>query len=153
MPVTTLTDISDLIVTKLQDLVIEGDSPADDTDLFGEIKDYATNKFAKYPAVTVTPTGGIDGEMKDTGRNVRVYNFKITLWQEQTQAGASPAEADRIMKQACEKVILAFDEDRNFNYKVSRVKVVRMEFNYRVGAGTYDFATFDVNCEVVVPNY
>lgn len=145
---TTIKDIRALIAAKLADIKDESNAS-----VFGTISEVATSKFEKYPAVVILPTGGSHGEMKDTGRNIRTFSFDISLYQEQSQAGRTQEEANTIMTDVCDRILQAFDKDRNFNFQVSRVKVVGMSFNYKVSAGTFVFATFKLDCEVVVANY
>lgn len=148
MSATTIKDIRALIAAKLATLL-----DTDNESIFGAILEYASSKFDEYPAVTILPTGGSQGEMKDTGRNIRVFSFDVSIYQEQTNAGKTQQEANTVMTDICDRVLQAFDQDRNFNFEVSRVRVADMAFNYKVAAGTFIFATFKIDCEVVVPNY
>lgn len=145
---TTLEDIRALVVAKLQALKNQrGDS------LFGNVFDYANGDFTKYPVAVVLPTGGSTGQGVDTHRIERIFSFQVTLYQEQTQAGKTKSEANDIMTEAVDKVIKAFDQDPDLGGELQIVKVVRMDFNFKVSAGTYVFATFQVDCVVIVPNY
>jgi hypothetical protein len=145
---TTLEDIRALVVAKLQALKNQRGDP-----LFGNVFDYANGDFTKYPVAVVLPTGGSTGQGVDTHRIERIFSFQVTLYQEQTQAGKTKSEANDIMTEAVDKVIKAFDQDPDLGGELQIVKVVRMDFNFKVSAGTYVFATFQVDCVVIVPNY
>ncbi len=145
---TTMADIRDLIVTKLQGLDnLRGDP------LFGEVFDYAQGDFKKYPVAVVLPTGGSTGSGVDTHRIERTFSFQVTLYQEQTQAGKTKDEANNIMTEAVDKVIVAFDQDPDLGGELQIVRVVKMDFSFKVAAGTFSFATFQIDCVVIVPNY
>lgn len=143
---TTLVDIKALLVTKIESIVDGGDS------IFGMIKDYATGDFNKYPAVIIRPTGGT-GEYVDTARNERTFTFTIDLYQEQSKQGKTQEEATDIMESAVDKILTAFDQDKTLGNEVQTVEVVEMEFDFSNTKGTYNFASFEVNCVVVVDNF
>ncbi len=142
----TAEQIRDLIVTKLQALLI-GNVP-----VFGEVFPYGQGDFTTYPVAVVRPTGG-NGIEIDTHRNERTFNFEVTLYQEQTKAGKTKAEANEKMIKAADLVTLMFDQDKDLGGEVQNVKVVKFSYDFRVAAGTYVFATYQVEARVVVPNY
>jgi len=146
---TTLEDIRALIVSKMQGLTRGTGADL----LFGEVFDYGQGKFEKYPVAVVLPTGGSSGQEIDTHRNERTFSFMVSLYQEQSRAGATKQEANDIMTEAVDKVIIAFDQDKTLGGEIQRVKVVKMTFDFKVSAGTYIFATFQVDCDVIVSNY
>lgn len=145
---TTLKDIRTLIVTKLQGINKAGGDP-----LFGNVFDYANGDFTKYPVAVVLPTGGSTGQGVDTHRIERIFSFQVTFYQEQTQAGKDKSDANDIMTDAVDKAIVAFDQDPDLGGELQIVKVIKMDFNFKVSAGTYIFATLQVDCVVIVPNY
>jgi hypothetical protein len=145
---TTLNDIRDLLVTKMQGITKTGGDP-----LFGDVFDYANGDFTKYPVTVILPTGGSTGQGVDTHRIERVFSFQITFYQEQTQAGKNKSDANDIMTEAVDKTIESFDKDPDLGGELQIIKVVKMDFNFKVSAGTYIFATLQVDCVVIVPNY
>lgn len=145
---TTLKDIRALIVAKLQGLTKTGGNP-----LFGEVFGYAQGDFTKYPVAVVLPTGGSTGQGVDTHRIERVFSFIVTFYQEQTQAGKNKDDANDIMTDVVDKAIIAFDQDPDLGGELQIIKVVKMDFNFKVSAGTYIFATLQVDAVVIVPNY
>lgn len=145
---TTAEEIRGLIAAKLSALTKDNGDP-----LFGEVFEYANGDFTKYPVAVVLPTGGSTGSEVDTHRIERTFSFQVTLYQEQSQAGKTKQEADDIMIKATDKIIIAFDQDPDLSGAIEKVRVVTMDYNFRVAAGTYLFATFQVDCVVIVPNY
>jgi hypothetical protein len=145
---TTVKDIRALIVAKMQGLTKTGGDP-----LFGEVFDYAQGDFTKYPVAVVLPTGGSTGSEVDTHRIERIFSFQVSFYQEQTQAGKDKSDANDIMTDAVDKAIIAFDQDPDLGGELQIVKIVKMDFNFKVSAGTYVFATLQVDCVVIVPNY
>jgi len=145
---TTMEGIRALIKTKLESLTKDNGDP-----LFGEVFDYANGDFTKYPVAVVLPTGGSTGSGVDTHRIERTFSFQVTLYQEQSQAGKTKEEANDIMTKATDKVIIAFDQDPDLSGEIQIVRVVSMDYSFRVAAGTFTFATFQVDCAVIVPNY
>lgn len=145
---TTIEDIRALIVAKMQGINKPGGDP-----LLGEVFDYAQGNFTKYPVAVVLPSGGSTGLGVDTHRIERIFSFNVTLYQEQTQAGKDKQDANDIMTKAADLVIKSFDQDPDLGGELQIVRVVKMDFNFKVSAGTYIFATFQVDCVVIVPNY
>lgn len=146
MASSTLAEIKELIKTKLQGLQIGG------VDIFGEVYDYAQGNFEKYPVAVINVSGG-SGEVIDTHRIERTFRFVIRLYQEQSENGKTPAQADALMTAAADAVLIAFDQDKDLGGEIEIVRVVDFDFDFKVAAGPINFATFNVNCVVVVPNY
>lgn len=144
---TKLADIRDLIKAKLEDLGDSGDP------VFKEVFDYAQGDFKKYPVAVILPTGGSEGSVLDTHRNHRTFSFLVTCYHEQTDAGPDKEEVNDIMTNVVDEVIVAFDQDKNFGFEVEQIRVVKMDFNFRVANGPFDFASFQVDAVVVVHNY
>ena len=119
---------------------------------FKNVYEYPTSTFDGYPSAVIIPTGGVDGKVIDTHRNERTFNFKVSLYQAQTQEGLNKMEAYDRLRDVCDAVIVAFDQDKDFNHEVLEIKVVKMSFEFRSQGGTQDFATFDVDVRTVVQN-
>ena len=143
---TTLVEIKALLITKIQSIKVG------DVSVFGEIKDYATGDFTKYPAVVVRPLGGV-GEYIDTARNERTFSFAVELFQEQSEVGKSKEQASDILESVVDKLLTAFDQDKTLGNEVQTVEVVEMRFDFDNRKGTYNFANFEINCVVVVNNF
>ena len=144
---TTLAGIKALLKTKLESIVdTHGDS------VFGDIFDYPQGDFGKYPAIVIMPTGS-DGTVLDTARNERVFHFSLNLYQEQSQIGKTKQEASDIMTAVSDKIFEAFDQDPYLSDEVEFVKVVKASFNFMVQQGTFSFATFQIDCAVIVDNH
>lgn len=143
---TTIVDIKALLITKIKGITVGGNS------IFGQVTDYATGDFEKYPAVVVRPIGGT-GEYIDTARNERTFSFAIDLFQEQSEVGKTKEQATDILESAVDKILEAFDQDKTLGNEVQTVEVVEMRFDFDNRKGTYNFASFDINCVVVVNNF
>jgi len=143
---TTLVDIKALLVTKIQSIKVGAVS------VFGQVTDYAAGDFTNYPAVVVRPSGGT-GEYIDTARNERTFAFTVDLFQEQSEVGKTKEEASDILESVVDKLLIAFDQDKTLGNEVQTVEVVEMRFDFDNRKGTYNFASFDINCVVVVNNY
>jgi len=72
------------------------------------VKKYHTTEFTGYPAATVEMSSNENIEMTTT-ENLIDYNFDIIVHQEITKAGRS--EAHRILAQAVDAIIAAFNND------------------------------------------
>lgn len=121
----------------------------------GDVYEYPNGPagLGKYPSAVILPTGGSEGEIKDTGRTLRIWSFDIFVYQEQTPSGKTKAEANAVMTNLIDDIVEALDRDYTFNLSVSRVHVVKMEFDYTGANGPYVVAKFNVECEVLVQNY
>lgn len=142
----TITSILALLKSKLATLTISG-SPA-----FGVVFDYADGDFEEYPAAVVTESGG-RGQVIDTHRNQRTFQFTIKLYQEQSRAGKTKSEAADIMRACADAILTAFDQDKDLNGQVDIVRVVEFDTNFKIAAGTFNFATFKVDVVVLVHSY
>lgn len=140
-------DIRQLIVDKLEAMIDENSDP-----IFKQVFPYAQGDFTQYPVAVVKPTGGRGAEI-DTHRNERIYEFVVSLYQEQSQAGKTKIEADAIMTKCSDALLKAFDEDKTLGDEVQIVKVVQFDLDFKVAAGTFNFGNFRIECLVVVPNY
>jgi len=143
----TIKDIRKIIVDKLEAMVDGGGDK-----IFNQVFAYAQGNFSKYPVAVVKPVGGRGTEI-DTHRNERVFSFVISLYQEQSQAGKTNQEADDIMTKCSDAILEAFDQDKTLGNEVEIVKVVEFDTDFKVAAGTFNFANFRIECLVVVPNY
>jgi len=144
---TTLEGLKALIKSKLQTLVDGGGDS-----IFGDIFDYPEGNFEKYPSIVILQTGA-DGNILDTARNERTFHFIINLYQEQSQVGKTKQEADILMTKASDAIIEAFDQDPDLGGTVEKIVVMEANFDFKVQQGTFNFATFKVDCVVIVDNY
>ena len=146
MDQTTLRGVQDALITKITGIQIGGE------DIFGEVFGYDEGDFKKFPAVVVTFEGGTGSEI-DTHRNERIYNFVVKLYQEQSQASKSKAEANAIMTRATDAILIALDQDKDLSGVVKNVRVVEFTTDFKDRPGTWNFATFKIDCVVIVDNY
>jgi hypothetical protein len=144
---TTLVELKALIKTKLQSIV-DGSG----NQMMGDIFDYPNGEFKKYP-VAVIIDSGMTGIELDMARNERTFHFLVNLFQEQTHAGKTNQTASEAMEAVADKLIIAFDKDIDFGGEVERVRVVDGSFDFKVSAGTFNFATFKIDIVTIVPNY
>jgi hypothetical protein len=148
MAADTLVTIKALIKAKLQGLV-DGLGAS----IFKDISDYPTAKFAGYPSVVIIQKG-VTGNWLDTGRNERTFKFTIDLYQEQSKAGRTQDQADKIMAESVDAILTAFDQDKDFGGQLQIVRVVSATFDFKSGnTETFNYATFEVDCVAIVPNY
>lgn len=143
----TIKDIRKIIEDKLRAMVDGGGDL-----IFNEVFAYPQGDFTKYPVAVVRPVGGRGVEI-DTHRNERIFQFIISLYQEQTKAGKTKEEASDIMTKCSDAILEAFDQDKTLGDSVEIVRVVEFDTDFKVGAGTFNFANFRIDCAVVVPNY
>jgi hypothetical protein len=147
MASTTLTQIIALLKTKISALK-NGTAP-----IFTEVLDYAEGKFsAGFPAARIYETGG-NGNVADTHRNQRTFNFVAKLYQEQSNAGKTADEAATIMRAATDAVITAFDQDRDLSREVMTVRVVGFSTDFSIQKGAFNFATIQIDVVVLVNSY
>jgi len=144
---TTLKDVTALIKTK-----IEGLKDGSGDVIFQNVYDYPKGDFETYPVAVIIPTLA-EGGIVTTKQNKRTFKFDVSLYQENTPAGRTSEQATDAMITAIDSFILAFDQDKNLNYQVSYVQVVKIDFSFRAQQGPFIFAVFQVECEVVVQNY
>jgi hypothetical protein len=143
---TILHDIKDLIKTKISGLKSGSDT------IFQEVFDYPMGNFTKYPAVVIIPVAQ-EGDIITTKQNNRTFKFEISMYQENTPEGRTASQAMEAMVTAIDAFILAFDQDKNLNYQVDYIEVVRGSFKFRAQNGPFAFAVFEVDCKVLVQNY
>lgn len=143
---TTLKTIRDLIKTKVEGLEANG------VPIFQNVYDYAKGDFTTYPSAVILPIEA-DGEIITTRQNKRTFKFEVSMYQEQTPAGKTAQEANDLMTTAIDEFIKAFDADKNLNFQVDYVQVVKMTFSFRAQTGPFVFAKFEVDAQVLVQNY
>lgn len=146
MDQTTLAGVQSALISKITALQVGGE------DIFGQVFGYGEGDFAKFPAVVVTFTGGTGSEI-DTHRNERIYNFVVRLYQEQSAAGKTKAEANTRMTTATDAILTALDQDKDLGGVVKNVHVVEFITDFKDRPGTWNFATFKIDCIVIVQNY
>lgn len=139
------------IIAKLK-TVLEGILQAPAKPLFGEVHDYAEGNFETYPAAVIFERTG-DGVEIDTHRNERNWTFRIILYQEQSSVGKTKSEAAANMRLCVDKVLQTFDENRNLDGLVARVKVVPVALDFSPRTGKFTFATIDITLVDLVNNY
>ena len=143
----TLAQIKALIKAKLQTLVDGGG-----ISIFKDIYDYPTGKFTSFPAIVIVNTGA-SGTWLDCGRNERTFTFTLELYQEQL-ANKTQSEADIIMTACADAILTAFDTDKDLAGEVEIVRVVSATFDFKGGnTEPFNFATFNIECVAIVPNY
>lgn len=120
--------------------------------LFGQILDYGEAEFTAYPAAVILDRAG-NGEVIDTHRNEREFIFRILLYQEQSAAGKTKAEAAAKMRACVDAVMAKFDQNINMDGVVARVRVIPVAFEYTQRTGTFNFATIDLVAVDLVNNY
>lgn len=146
MDETTLAGVQSALITKIQSLQVGSE------DIFGEVFGYAEGDFTKFPSVVVTFTGGTGSEI-DTHRNERIFNFEVRLYQEQSKAAKTKAEANARMTQATDAILIALDKDKDLGGVVKNVRVVEFTTDFKDRPGSWNFATFRIDCVVIVENY
>lgn len=143
---TTIAGVVALLKSKMESLQVSGQT------VFETVLDYADGDFQTYPACTITEDGG-RGATQDTHRNVRTHDITIRFYQEQSRAGKTKAEAAAIMRAITDAALIALDTDKTLSGGVDIVKVVSFDTNFRVAAGTFNFATIKVEAQVLVVNH
>lgn len=143
----TMQEIKDLIVAKLIGL-----TNSHGKIIFGDVFGYADGDFTKYPAITLTPVA-FNGETIDTHRIERTLSFEAKLYQEQSVAGKTKVETDELMTEAADAVLHAFDTDSALTDEVQKVEVVSGIFDFKATNGTFNFATFRLDCKIIINNY
>ena len=114
--------------------------------------DYPEGDFKKFPAAVVTVTGGV-GQVLDTHKNERTFNFMVRLYQEQSEAATDKASADQIMTAAADALLIAFDQDKDLGGASEIIRVVDFDLDFKQQPGTWNFATFKINVLVIVPSW
>jgi hypothetical protein len=142
----TLQAVIALLETKLKGLK-NGTAP-----IFGDVFTYAEGDFKNFPTACVIESGG-KGDVIDSHRNQRTYNFVVKLYQEQGSTGKTKIEASTIMREAADAILLAFDSDKDLGGQVDIVRVVEFSTDFKVAAGTFNFATFNIDVVVLVHSY
>lgn len=135
------------IKTKLESLKDD-----DENDLFGKVVDFRDGEFSDFPVAMIYEIGW-RGEVIDTHRNERTFSIGIDLYQEQSRAGKTKAEAVEIMRDIVDRVIVSFDQDPDLSGEVEIINVVSGTTDFRISKGTFNFANFVIEARVIVSNY
>lgn len=143
---------STALIAKLQALEESAGVP-----LFDHIYAYHNPKPDGFPCAFVTEKAG-QGQILDTARNEREWQFEITLMQDFTGAGRTPAEAAEILRKTVDTVLEAFDQDPQLKDEhgepqCMKVKVVPVAFDFGLREVPYEFARFIVAVVDMVNNY
>lgn len=142
----TIAGVSALIKTKLESVQIGGQ------DAFASVLEEPRGDKTDYPCAEILPTGGATVKRIDTGRNERVVTFKLMLYQEQSEQGFTSAEACDRMKAVCDAVMDAFDTDKDLGLEIENSLLARMTFDFAGARTAGPFATFDLECAIIVPS-
>ena len=87
--------------------------------LSGTSYPFATMHFASSNAV-----------FGDNKRNLRNYIFNCNIYVERTQAGFGNEKSERIMREICDQIITAFDNDTTLNGAVQKVTPISVETDF-----------------------
>lgn len=149
MATKTLTGISALIKTKLESLV-DGSSNA----LIASVLEEPRGEKVNYPCAEIMPTGGSTvRRIAMGGLNSRTFTFKIYLYQEQSEQGKTSEGANDRLKSVCDAIIHAFDVDPDLGNEIENCMLAKMDYNFTGGREAGPFATFELECDIIVPNY
>lgn len=142
------TNLISEIKTKIENLVYSGTSDK----IFSEVYDYGEGKFTKYPVAVIKEVAG-EGSFLDSGRNERVFEFSIALFQEISDEGKSKSEAAQIMRGCVDAVIQAFDTDLTLGGEAMKVEVVPVAIDVSIRQGVFSFAEFRIKVVSIVNNF
>lgn len=141
----TIAGISALIKTKLESIV-DGSSNR----IIPEVLEYPTGAKTKYPSAEILPTGVITTKRIEmgNGRNERVINFRIKLYQENTDAGIAEGATARVAA-AIDAILEDFDGDPDLGDEVASIIIESVQIDYAVRFPEAS-ATMDVRCAIIV---
>lgn len=143
---TTAEGIRTIIASKLSAIEVDG------AQVFVSVRADGVKDFTGYPAANVIATGG-SAVQQDTHRTERTFTYRVECWQEQSEGGRTPTEADAIMVQAADAVLEAFDQDPELGGEVEIVNPVSWTYDLTVRAGSWMFASFELQVRVMVLRY
>lgn len=146
----TYTELKSVIKTKLE--AIKG---SDDTKLFSAVYGLAETEVAGYPCAFIIEQAG-KGDIIDTHRNKREWQFEITIFQE--IGNKTPEQAQTALLDAVDRVLTTFDEDPYLiddsnEEQVEYITVVPAEFEYEAGNGAHHMCKLRVACVNLVNRY
>lgn len=148
MPTKTLVGISALLKDKLEGLQSGGE------DIFASVLEEPRGDKINYPCAEILPTGGSTVKrIAMGGLNSRTITFRIYLYQEQSEPGKTSEEANDRLKDVCDAVIESFDRDPDLGNEIENCLLSKMAYDFTGGRGAGPFATFDVECDIIVQNY
>ena len=139
------------LISKLK-TKFEGLKDGDNVAIFKAVYDHAEGDFSGYPCAVIVDKGGA-GQIIDTQRIERAFTFEVSLYQEQSQAAKTKAEAATIMRSIVDQVIQSFDEDTQLGGEVMRVIVVDVVLDFTIKQGTFNFARFTIQCNDLVNSH
>lgn len=87
------------------------------------------NPDGKYPLATVTPRD-FEGEYASTAHNKRSYYFNINIYQERTETGFGAEKAERVVREAVDEIVTAFDMDTTLSGSVTYCRPVGADFSH-----------------------
>lgn len=114
------------------------------------VYDYRPDKptSGQYPYAVVIQNE-FSGRFGDTIRNIRIYTFKVSVFQERVSFGNSKAE--RLTREIIDAILTLFDNNTTLGGMVLFVKPVRGNLNYEDSEiGDTRVAEFFLECEKAV---
>lgn len=131
-----LTDISTKIAQKLQDC-----------QTIKAVYEFETgNAGGNYPMATITPQS-FTGEFASTAHNRRSFLFSVKIYQER-DAGFGVEKAERVMREAVDEIITAFDMDTTLSGTVTYCRPIDADFSHE--DRELDVRLADITLEAVV---
>ena len=131
---------------------LEGLKDVNNVAIFKAVYDHGEGDFSGYPCAVITDKGG-GGQIIDTQRIERAFTFEISLYQEQSIAGKSKADAATAMRAVVDQVIQSFDGDPQLGGEVMRVIVADVVLDFLVRQGSFNFARFTIQCNDLVNSH
>lgn len=144
-----------LIQTKLAALVDDDDFDKGETDsdptIFYEVKIGADAKFTGYPSAQIINKSG-QGQVQNTQQNQREWLFSVLLIH-QFADGIDNDTAEGYMDNVLDKTIAAFDEDYDLGNTCKFVKVVPVQYSYKIIQEPFIFAELTISVVELVNRY
>jgi len=116
--------------------------------IFKEVKGFLSGNFSGFPSALIKYDIHL-GELLDTARNERTYNFRALLYQEQSDKGKQNEESVEILAGIVEAVEKAFDQDVTLGGEVMRVMVTQANPNDEASGDEGSFVFSDMLIQVV----
>lgn len=122
--------------------------------IFANVYNNPNAKPNGYPCAFVVDRAG-EGDILDTARNEREWQFEITVLQE--VGTRTSDEALDIMRTIVDRLVTMFDQDPQIEVsgvqQCMRAKVVPLEFDYIIKEQPFLKAVFVVACVDLVSNF
>ena len=112
-----------------------------------EVHDFDKGKFAGYPSAVIFPTENT-ADFETTTQNLVEYVFTIRLHHPMENMGSdSHKNADRILRETVDKVLIAFNGNFSLNSTVSFCKALPSTWGYQQrDTGILRVAEIKLNC-------